>query len=74
MIIKKGYTLNNHKKIQIFLLEYEILVLQSDNNVTISIYKGKNILALQTIELLSLKFSLTIKKNILLMRSRRFKT
>ena len=37
-------------------------VLRLDNNIAKSIYKGKNILVLQTIKYLRLKSSLTVKK------------
>ncbi len=60
--MRKEYTLDNYKKMQIILLRHQMLVLQPDNDIAKSIYKGRNILAPLTIEQLCFRSSLTMKK------------
>ena len=48
--MRKGYALDNYKKMQMILLEDQMSVLWPDNDIAKSIYEGRNVLASQTIK------------------------
>ncbi len=50
LTMRKGYALDGHKRIQTILSEHQMSVLRPDNDITKSMYEGKDVLAPQTVE------------------------